>query len=122
FDPKDGWPKLVVTLLLFLFAGANLLQSGVWALRALVVQPSSRVDAADLVAFWAAPDRKAALAKALMTGVRSDRDRVNMKVTAVIMAHHFAVRAFVVFVLAVLVRSGWKSVATVFDQIGRMLG
>jgi len=120
-EPKSGWPRLVVTLAIFLCAGAYLLRCGLWALHAISVKASTRIDAVDLVRLWALPDRKAALARQLMLCVRLDRAGVNEKVTSIIMAQAFAIRAFALCVLAMVVRSGWKPISQVFDQIGRLL-
>lgn len=121
-DPQNGWPRLCVTLALFLLAGGYLLRCGIWALKALGVQASSRLDARELIEIWERPDRQAALAKELMYCVRADRERVNAKVTSIVMAQHFATRAFAMFILAMVVRSGWKPVSMIFAQIGKLMG
>lgn len=120
-EPRNGWFRLIATLTLFLTTGAYLLKAGVWAMRALVVSSSSHQDPGDLIRLWAGAARKSGLAKALMADVLRNREGINIKVTAVIMAQHFVVRAFVMFILAMLVRSGWKPVAAVVEQMGNLL-
>lgn len=120
--PDRGWARLTVTLALFLAAGAFLLRCGVWAFQAIKVQASSHPDAAELVTMWSGADRKVALARELLKCVRLNRPGVNRKVTAIKMAHEFATRAFAMFILGLLVRSGWTPVSQLFAAIGRVLG
>lgn len=120
-EPKHGWPRLIVTLVIFLGSGAYLFRCGAWALHALAVRASTRVDAVDLVGLWATADHKAALARQLMLCVRLDRAGINEKVTSIIMAQAFALRAFAFFILGMVVRAGWQSISQVFDQIGKLL-
>ncbi|WP_312405085.1 hypothetical protein [Brevundimonas sp.] len=120
-SPDKGWPRLAITLALFLAAGAYLLWCGVWALRAIEVQTSSHPDAAELATMWTGADRKVALARELLKCVRLNRPGVNRKVTAIKMAHMFATRAFAMFVLGLLVRSGWTPVSQLLAAIGRVL-
>lgn len=118
---SHGWPRLVVTLALFLACGCYLLRCGMWALRALAVRTSHRVDASELVKLWPGTDRKSVLARRLLDCVRRDRPLLNKQVTSIIMAQELAVRAIVSFILAMLLRSGWEPMAQVFDQVGKWL-
>lgn len=119
--PDKGWIHPFITLGLFLAAGAYLLQCGAWALRAIKVQVSHHPDAAELATMWGSEDRKSALARDLLRCTRLNRPGVNVKVSAIKMAHEFATRAFVMFVLGLLVRTGWTPVGQAFAAVGRFL-
>lgn len=115
--PNKGWIRLIVTLILFLLAGAYLLQCGAWAFQAIKVQASAHPDAVELVGMWSGSNRKSALARDLLKCVRLNRTGVNLKVTAIKMAHEFATRALLMFVVALLVRSGWTPVGLVLSAL-----
>ena len=105
---KGGLTRPLVTLAIFMIAGLYLLRSGLWAFRTLQVGAASRLDAIELIAMWGQPDRKAALAKGLLGCVRRNRAGVNAKVTCIKMAHELGLRAFSMFVLALIVRAVWE--------------
>lgn len=105
--PADA-AMTTVSLGLVLLAGAYLLQSARWAFRCLEVGVSARVDAIDLFNIWRSNERKTELARNHLKCVRSDRKRVNYKVTCVKMAHAFAIRAFAVFLIAMATRFAWQ--------------
>lgn len=109
--------RTLVTLALFIAAGAYLFWSGRWAFRCLEVGVSARLDAVDLIAAWAKPDRKAELVRGLLKCVRLNRKLVNFKIDCVKMAHAFAVRAFAIFVLAGVTRFAWEPVAALLKAI-----
>ncbi len=121
-NPRDGWAKLIATLALFLLAGAYLLRCGAWAFQAIAVRSSAHPDAVELVGFWSSSDRKAELAKDLLKCARLNRQGVNDKVTAIKMAHEFATRAFLTFILALLIRAAWAPLATVLAAIANLVG
>lgn len=119
--PGTNWVKPMLTLVLFIGAGAYLFRCGRWAFKAIKVGASSHLDAVDLARSWNAPDHKAALARDILKCVRLNRAGVNDKVTAIKLAHEHATRALLAFVAALLVRSGWEPVAKLFAVIGKVL-
>jgi len=104
----DDAAMTLLTLALVLLAGAYLLWSARWAFRCLEVGVTSRVDAIDLFDIWKSDELKTELARNHLKCVRADRKRINFKVTCVKMAHAFAIRAFVVFLLAMAARFAWE--------------
>lgn len=114
---KGGLTRPLVTLAIFMIAGLYLLRSGLWAFRTLQVGASSRLDAVELIAMWGQPDRKAALAKGLLGCVRRNRAGVNAKVTCIKMAHELGIRAFLMFVLAIIVRAVWDPAAALLKAL-----
>jgi hypothetical protein len=117
FDDKGGLAHPLITFAIFVVAGLYLLRSGLWAFRTLQVSASARLDTIELVALWGQPDRKATLVKGLLGCVRRNRAGVNAKVTSIKMAHELGLRAFSMFVLALLVRAGWEPAAALIKAL-----
>ena len=114
---KGGLTRPLVTFVIFTIAGVYLLRSGLWAFRTLKVAAASRLDAVELISMWGHPDRKAALAKALLGCVRRNRGGVNAKVTCIKMAHELGLRAFSMFVLALIVHAVWDPAAALIKVL-----
>lgn len=112
-----GAGRSIVSLIFFLAAGAYLLGCGGWAFRALRVTAGARLDAVDLIGIWTKASPEAALARGLLACVRYNRAPTNDKVSAINMAHLFGVRAFVVFIAAMVVRSAWDPVASLLKIV-----
>ena len=108
----------VVTLTLFAAADAYLLGCGFWSFRALKVSMGARVDAVDLIKVWEETDPRIELARRLLFCVRWGRQAANDKVSCIKMAHEFGVRALIVFVLALGVRSSWDPAVGLLKAIG----
>jgi hypothetical protein len=117
FSPKSGVVRPILALVIFIAAGAYLFCSGLWALRALAVSASTRVDARPLTEIWDGDAPKRELAKTLLACVRRNRDGINLKVTNIKMAHAFAIRAFGAFLLAIILRSAWDPIASLMKIV-----
>ncbi|MNT64050.1 hypothetical protein D3C72_2019180 [compost metagenome] len=85
------------------------------------MQVSYHPDAAELATLWVAEGRKVALVRDLLRCVLLNRTGINEKVTAIKMAHEYSVRAFALFVLALLVRTGWTPMSQILSALGRFL-
>jgi hypothetical protein len=105
-----GVVRPLVTLVLFLAAGAYLIGCGIWSFRVLRVSTGARLDAVDYIRLWARQDPRDDLARKLLYCVRWSRGDVNYKVSCIKMAHEFAIRALATFVLTMGVRAAWDPV------------
>jgi hypothetical protein len=99
-----GLAERAVGLTLLLLATVYLLRAGAWAFSALDVDKSTRVDVLDLAQLWARPmGAPQALIREILCAVRSDRDGVNNKLTAVRMTQAFLIRSAVAFTFLMIV-------------------
>jgi len=117
FAANDGLPRPLISLLIFMFAGAYLLRGGLWALRTIRVEAWAQLDAVEVIEIWGKAGSKAELAKALLDRVRRNRGAVNAKVSCIKMAHEFWVRALCVFVVALIVRAVWDPAAALLKLL-----
>ncbi|ALM54065.1 hypothetical protein [Halomonas huangheensis] len=106
--------------ILFIYFGLIVLSfsclffSGLWALRALNVVPSSRVDIEELVSMSSETDPKKYLLIKLLVSSRFNRKSVNDKVTCVKMANAFLVRAVILITLTLLLQGGYPAMGSIF--------
>jgi hypothetical protein len=91
---NDGWVALSLALLCL--SVAYLIQAGRWSLRAMSLRAFHQVDSADILKCLApALDAPPQLARAILLAGRLNRDPINDKQSAIIMAHEFLKRATV---------------------------
>lgn len=112
WDQKAGtkWASMPVLVVAVVY----LMQAGVWAFRTLQVRAFVRVDVDDLLRVWSgAGDAVPKLVAEHLAAVRRNRDPVNDKVSAILMAHKFLLRAFLMFGTLLVVEAGWGLWATV---------
>lgn len=79
-----------------------LLSAGRWAFKAIKVREHYRVGDRSLIDLQHQESIQSGLCKEILTSVRKNLQGTNEKTTYVIMAHHFILRAFVVFSLVIL--------------------
>ncbi|KAB0504542.1 hypothetical protein [Pseudomonas moorei] len=97
----------VCSLAIFFLATLYLFRAGIWAFETLRVSTSSRVDATDLASLWSAATPKPELVKKLLIAVRYNHAGANRKVSCIKMTHAFLLRAFLAFILLLIVQVAW---------------
>lgn len=93
------------SLMMFFFATVYLLNSGVWAFRALRVSMYHRIDVEDLSKIWLDENPKVLLVKQILISVRANRNGVNKKISCIKMTHEFLLRSFICFILVLLIQT-----------------
>ena len=94
-------------LVIFFLATLYLLRAGLWAFETLKVSTSSRVDASDLASLWCKTDPKPELVEKLLLAVRYNHTGTQRKLSCIKMTHAFLLRAFLAFILMLIVQVAW---------------
>lgn len=89
-----------------------LLSTGRWALRTIQVRGHFRVDVDHLVALDGQKDTESAICKDILISVRKNWDGTNEKTTNLIMAHHFLLRTFFIFVIFIILLGIFVTIQT----------
>ena len=114
WDQKAGTAAKWLTLPLLLTGVAYVMGTGFWAFRTLRVRSFVTIDATDLAAVWAAAGEiRPALATEYLVAARRNRDGVNEKVSAIMLAHGFLLRAFLMFGALLMVEAAWELVTLI---------
>lgn len=101
FDILQEW-QLVVLIVVFFGATVYLLTVGVWVFRTLSVGAYDRVDIEELLKLSGKDCVSTLLVKSILSSALRNRDFTNEKVSRLLMAHAFLLRAFVAFVVLVV--------------------
>jgi hypothetical protein len=107
WEKKTGSAPNWLNMLLLALAVAYTAAAGRWAFKELKVAVSHEPGLSDFEKAWAVPHPQQALARRLLLHTRRNREGVNWKVTCIIMAHEYLLRAFLTFSLLLLVNIGW---------------
>lgn len=107
----------IVSLAIFFLATLYLFRAGIWAFETLKVSTSSRVDASDLASMWCKTDPKPELVQKLLLAVRYNHTGTNRKVSCIKMTHAFLLRAFLSFILLLIVQVAWTPVAQLLARV-----
>ena len=114
WDQKAGTAPKWLSLPLLLLGVAYVVGTGFWAARTLRVRSFVTMDAMDLMALWESPgDIRPALAAEYLVVARRNRDGVNDKVGAIMLAHEFLLRAFLMFGGLLLAEAAWELVIAI---------
>jgi hypothetical protein len=108
WDAKVGTAPKWITLLLLSIAVAYLAAAAFWALRTILVRTYHTIGVRDLVASMVAQQPKEELAKQTLIGARRNQNTINVKVSAVKMAHEFMLRAVLAFCALLLVQGAFE--------------
>jgi hypothetical protein len=109
WDQKAGTAPKWLSLPFLIVAVSYVVGTGFWAFKTLRVSSFVTLDATDLVAIWVtAKQIEPALAVEYLVVARRNRDVVNEKVGAIMLAHEFLLRAFFMFGALLLIESGWE--------------
>jgi len=107
WEKKAGGAPIWLNLLLLGLAVSYTAAAGVWAFRVLEVSMSHEVGVGDFVYSWRKRDPAAAQAGRLLTHARRNMAVVDWKVTCIMMAHKFLLRAFLAFSLLLILNILW---------------
>ncbi|WCM48698.1 hypothetical protein OH720_16850 [Pseudomonas sp. WJP1] len=105
-DPSTVGYSTVV-LAIFFLGTLYLFRAGLWAFETLKVSTSSRVDASDLASLWCKTDPKPELVEKLLLAVRYNHTGTQRKMSCIKMTHAFLLRAFLSFILLLIVQVAW---------------
>lgn len=107
----------IVSLAIFFLATLYLFRAGIWAFETLRVSTTSRVDASDLASMWCKTDPKPELVQKLLLAVRYNHSGTNRKVSCIKMTHAFLLRAFLSFILLLIVQVAWTPVGQLVSLV-----
>ena len=114
WDQKAGTAPKWLSLPFLLAAVAYLIGNGFWAFRTLKVRSFVTIDASDLLHIWPLEvEPRASVTIEYLIAARRNRDPVNEKISAIMLAHDFIVRAFYMFGGLLLAEGGWELVASI---------
>lgn len=107
WEKKAGGAPVWLNMLLLALAVSYTASAGSWAFKELRVSVSHEPGLADFERAWAGPHPNRALTRRLLLHTRRNREGVNWKVTCIIMAHEYLLRAFLTFSVLLLLNIGW---------------
>ncbi|MEI9849730.1 MAG: hypothetical protein WDN24_01430 [Sphingomonas sp.] len=113
WDKKAGGAPIWLNMLLLGLAVSYTAAAGVWAFRVFEVSMSHEVGVGDFVYSWGKRDPAAAQAGRLLGHARRNMAVVDWKVTCIMMAHKFLLRAFLAFSLLLILNILWYLVAQI---------
>lgn len=111
WEKKAGGAPIWLNMLLLGLAISYTAAAGVWAFRVFEVSMSHEVGVGDFVYSWGKRDPAAAQAGRLLTHARRNMAVVDWKVTCIMMAHKFLLRAFPAFSLLMILNILWYLVS-----------
>ena len=101
FQEFENW-QILILVILFTITMLYLLAAGYWAFKTIQVRGFYRVDVDQLIQLNGSEQIDVALCKEILKSIRKNRDKVNNKVTSLIMAHEFLKRIFVSIILLLI--------------------
>ncbi len=117
WDKKAGGAPIWLNLLLLGLAVSYTAAAGVWAFRVFEVSMSHEVGVGDFVSSWGKRDPAAAQARRLLSHARRNMAAVDWKVTCIMMAHKFLLRAFLAFSLLLILNILWYLIAQMLPTV-----
>ncbi|GAM01592.1 hypothetical protein [Sphingomonas parapaucimobilis] len=111
WEKKAGGAPIWLNLLLLGLAVSYTAAAGVWAFRVFEVSMSHEVGVGDFVYSWGKRNPVAAQAARLLSHARRNMAVVDWKVTCIMMAHKFLLRAFLAFSLLLILNILWYLIA-----------
>ncbi len=107
WEKKTGGAPAWINMLLLALAVSYTAAAGLWAFEELKVSVSHEPGLDDFEKAWSGSTPGEALARRVLLHTRRNREGVNWKVSCIIMAHAFLLRAFLTFSLLLLVNIAW---------------
>lgn len=107
WEKKAGSAPVWINMFLLGLAVAYTASAGRWAFKELQVAVSHELGLGDFERAWGAPHPTQTLARRFLLHTRRNQDGINWKVSCIIMAHAFLLRAFLTFSLLLIVNIGW---------------
>ena len=107
WEKKSGSAPVWINMLLLGLAVAYTASAGRWAFKELQVSVSHELGLGDFERAWGAPHPTQTLARRFLLHTRRNQDGINWKVSCIIMAHAFLLRAFLTFSLLLVANIGW---------------
>lgn len=115
WEKKAGSAPIWANMLLLGLAVAYTAAAGWWAFRVLKVATSHEPGLGDFEISLKSEHPTAALAGRLLLHTRRNQDGINWKVSCIMMAHEFLLRAFLAFSFLLALNIGWYLVGLLFQ-------
>lgn len=115
WDKKAGSAPIMLNMLILGLAVAYTAWAGWWAFKALKVASSHEPGLGDFEKAWSNQNPTATLAGRLLLHTRRNQDGIDWKVSCIMMAHEFLLRAFFAFSFLLILNIAWSIVGALIQ-------